>query len=249
MPPQVHDRWPPSVREEFAAMNQQLELGDSAGVFAGCERITAFLQETAVGSPDPRTRRQVAYAYFDLTYYFQRLGRTADAKWGYEQARNCWAAEPPDFEALAQVAGCYNHLGLIAHNSGDLPTAETAFNAAFAARQAAARAHPNHDQHNTGQINLSDEQAENLVYLAGVICNLGALNRQTGDKTKAAQQYERAIEYLTALLPPERGALDEEILDLHMNMWWQIYGTPHWVRLARQFLDNAKGGLAAVDEA
>jgi tetratricopeptide (TPR) repeat protein len=249
MPPQVHHRWAPSVREEFAAMNQQLELGDLAGVSARCERITAFLQQMAVGSPDPSTRRQVAYSYFDLTYYFQRLGRTADAKWGYEQARNCWAAESPDFEALAQLAGCHNHLGLIALDSGDLPTADTAFSAAIAARQAAGRAHPNHRDHNSGQISLTDEQAENLVYLAGVICNLGTLHRQTGDKTKAAQQYERAIEYLTALLPPEREPLDEEILDLHMNMWRQIYGTPHWVRLARQFLDNAKGGLAAVTEA
>jgi len=60
----------------------------------------------------------------------------------------------------------------------------------------------------------------------GVLCNLGTLYRQKGDKTKAVQYYTRATEYLTALLPPERGAQDEEIRDLHIRRRQLLSGRP-----------------------
>jgi tetratricopeptide (TPR) repeat protein len=190
-----------------------------------------------VGDADSRARRQVAYAFFDLTYYLQRLDRKEDARWAYERSRDLWAAATGDFEALTQLAGCHNHLGLIALDAGDSPAAESAFRAATRARETADRINPQ-----------PAERAENLVYLAGVLCNLGTLYRQRGDRSEAIRSYDQAIASLTALLPPARGPLDAEVQDLHMDMWSQIYGVPHWVRVACQFLANAQAGKAAVEQ-
>src|SRR5262249_15373609 len=137
MPPQVHDRWPTAAREAFAVMNRQIERGDVVGVGAGCEQVLAILRAMDAAEADQRTRRQIAYGYFDLTYYFQQLGRAADAKWAYEQARDRWGALQADFETLTQLAGCHNPLGLIALNGGDLATAEGCFRAALIARESA----------------------------------------------------------------------------------------------------------------
>ncbi len=237
MPPQVHDRWPAAVREIFAEMNGQLGRQDAAGVSAGCERVVAILRSLDAADANERTRRQIAYGYFDLTYYLEQLGRASDTEWGYEQARDRWAALLADFETLTQLAGCHNHLGLIALNRGDLAAAERAFRAALLAREAASRSQAH-----------QAEQAENVVYWAGVLCNLGTLYRKWDNRTESARYYDQAIEALTRVLPPEGDSLDEEIRDLHMRTWQLIYGTPYWLRTARQFLANARGGKAILEQ-
>jgi tetratricopeptide (TPR) repeat protein len=237
MPPQVHDRWPAAVREAFTEMNRDLECGNTASVGTGCERVTTILRAMDTAEADQRTRRQIAYSYYDLTYYFQQLGRVADTRWGYEQARNRWAALPADFETLTQQAACHNHLGLLALNEDHLTTATECFRAALSARESASRA----QAHQT-------EQAENVVSSAGALCNLGIVYRERGDRIESARHYDRAIETLAQLLPADGESLDEEIRDLHMRMWQQIYGTPHWLRTARQFLANARSGKAMLEQ-
>jgi tetratricopeptide (TPR) repeat protein len=237
MPPQVHDRWPAAVRETFTEMNRLLECGDTASVGTACERVVTILRELDTAEADQRIRRQIAYSYYELTYYFEQLGRVSDVRWGYEQARNRWSALPGDFETLTQQAACHNHLGLLALNEDHFATATECFRAALSARESAscAETHP-------------QDQAENVVYWAGVLCNLGTVYRERGDKIESARHYQRAIEALTKLLPTDREPLSEEIRDLHMRMWQQIYGTPHWLRTARQFLANARSGKAILEQ-
>jgi hypothetical protein len=80
------------------------------------------------------------------------------------------------------------------------------------------------------------------------LCNLGTVYRERGDRIESARHYELAIERLTKLLPADGESLDEEIRHLHMRMWQQIYGTPHWLRTARQFLANARSGKAILEQ-
>ncbi len=87
-----------------------------------------------------------------------------------------------------------------------------------------------------------------MVFFAGVLCNLGTLYRQRGDRSEALRHYDQAIETLTAMLPKDEEPIDAEIREMHMNMWSQVYGAPHWVRTAQQFLANAQSGRTAVDD-
>lgn len=235
VPPQPSDRWPESVREAFAEMNRLMDQRDMTSVAGWCDRVIGILRDLEANALNPRTRRQIAYSYFDLTCAYDQLDRTEDARWAYEQARDRWASlvdsSPDDFEALTQLAGCHNHLGLVAMAAREWANAESAFRAALANRNAAAEAHPNHP-----------EQPDNLVYMSGVLCNMGHLFRERGDPDQAIRYYDDAIRSLRAIMPPPHDAQEQEICDQWRNMWTDIYGLPHWARVAEQFLANAQWG-------
>lgn len=231
MPPQVHDRWPSVVRNAFAEMNRRLELGDEAGVVAGCGAVIGLLRDMETPQLDAKSRRQVAYAYFDLTSYFEQLGDDQKAKWAYEQSRDRWSALPPDFETLTQSAGCRNHLGLIALEAGDFPAAEAEFESAMEARREAGRLHPK-----------DPDQGSNIVYFAGAACNLGGLHQQRGDRTAAAARYDQAIQMLEGMLAEAGDPADGDFQGMIGNMWGSIYGTPHWIPVAQRFLETARAG-------
>jgi tetratricopeptide (TPR) repeat protein len=227
------------VREAFAEMNRLTELGERAAVAEWCDRVVRLLRDLEATAPDLPTRRQIAYSYFDLTCAYEHLGRQEDAKRTYDQSRDRWAlivnASPADFEALTQLAGCHNHLGLIATAARRWEEAESAFGAALANRKAAHEAHPD-----------NPEQPDNLVYFSGTLCNLGNLHRERGDPGQAVQFYDSAIRLLTELLPPPHEPQEQEMCDLWRDMWTNIYGLPHWARVAQQFLANAQHGKAMV---
>src|SRR5262249_18066368 len=151
------------------------ERGEKAAVAEWCDRVVGLLRDLEANAPDLPTRRQIAYSYFDLTCAYEQLGRLEDAKRAYEQSRDRWASIaasfPEDFEALTQLAGCHNHLGLIAMAARRWADAEGDFRAALANRNAAHEAHPN-----------NPEQPDNLVYFSGTLCNLGNLHRDRGDR-------------------------------------------------------------------
>ena len=107
MPPQVHDRWPAAVGEAFAEMNRLLESGDTANVGTECDRVVALLREMDKAEADQRMRRQIAYSYYDLTYYFQQLGRVSDARWGFEQDRTGDALLDALRDRLAEAAATF----------------------------------------------------------------------------------------------------------------------------------------------
>jgi tetratricopeptide (TPR) repeat protein len=241
LPPQPSERWPASVRDAFAEMSRLLEQGEWATVTEWCERVLGLLRDMETNAPDLRTQRQIAYSYFDLTSAYEQLGRLEDTRRSYEQSRDRWAAIagslPADFEAQTQLAACHNHLGLLARGARRWADAEAAFQAALAIRQTASEAHPNHP-----------EQPDNLVYLSGVLCNLGYLYLERGDRDQAIRYFDQAIRFLNAVLPPPHEPQEQAICDLWKDAWTRIYGLPHWARVAQQFLANAQNGKAKATE-
>ena len=186
MPPQACDLWPGPVGRAFAEMDGCQKRGDLAGVVRGCDQVLAILQGHEAEFPDRPTAKKVARAYFDVSLYCRKVDRLADARRALERSRRYWevllAGEPNDFYGRSLLAACHNHLGLIADAAGEGECAESEYLAALAARIEVYERHPGHE-----------DEYDNLVYLAGVRCNLGNLYRRWGEGELADQYYDDAI--------------------------------------------------------
>jgi len=242
MPPQACELFPPTVGKLFCQMQGQLARGERDAVARGCEETLAALRGIEAEDPDPPARRKVARAYLDLALWHRDLERAADAQQTLGTALDRWAAVlragPNDFYARTQLAACHNHLGLIAAAAKDWGEAEDEYLAALDARWEAFDRHPGHE-----------DECLNMVYLAGVNCNLGHLHADRGDDRLAAEYYEESIKMLSGILPPEsehKSPEDAEVCDFFVRQWEWIYGTPHPTRVARQFLANARDGRDAL---
>ena len=223
-------------------MQRRWARGDRPGVARACERTAALLREIETGSPDRPTRRQAARAYFDIGVWYRDLGDAAAARRALEESKarcvELVAAGPDDYFARAQLAACHNHLGLIAAAAGDRPAAEDDYRAAVDARLDALNLFPGHE-----------DEVLNVAYLGGVCCNLGNLYADWGEPKLAVEWYDDGIFYLAAVVPPDRGREAHEDADasgFFMSLWEQNSGVSHPVRVARQFLANARAGRAAA---
>ena len=132
------------------------------------------------------------------------------------------------------VAGSRNHLGLLFLNRGKAEQAAMEFDKAIALRRELLRLFP--------------KERENEVYLGGALCNRGHACADS-DPASAALFYE---ESLRILRQPVR-TCECSYWDANRESWWceqlealgQCLGL-EWVKLAPQFIDNAKQGLASL---
>jgi tetratricopeptide (TPR) repeat protein len=139
------------------------------------------------------------------------------------------------------LGACHNLLGLIADGDGDLDAAEDAFFDALDAREQA------HDRDCDAGCKVDGtERCDNLVYRAGVLCNLGHLYRAMGERGEARKCYAESIRELKSLIPKHRKKQDQEVCDFFAERWEFIHGMPHYGKMARQFLENALWGRAEL---
>jgi tetratricopeptide (TPR) repeat protein len=248
MPPLRHDRWPAEIRELFAGLNTTLARNEPQEVASGCAMVLAFLNQLEESAPDARTRHRLAYALFDVSFYFRWLGQGEEMAQCYRRAESLWAAlaetDPTDFEAHTRRAACLNHLGLFTQDTEPSDHTEELFRQALAARRTAERVAASQ-----GRSVHPEDRAENVVCFLGAVCNLGHLFRKQGRFPEAREQYRHAINGLQEMLPKYEDDLDRDMRRLHASTWFHLYGAPHWGELARRFLQNAQDGQAAADRA
>lgn len=232
MPPPLSERWPASVYEAFAEINELMAQGRKVDIAKKCKHVLKLLRDLQRSKPDDLVSRQIAYAYFDLTEPCEHIGQIKLARQAFVKARDLWTqitdADPRDFEARSELAACRNHLGLMALAAGKLAEAELELLAALASRRVLSFIAPDHP-----------DQPMNLVYLAGCVCNLGHVHIERGERDEALRCYDESIRLLGQIVPTAHDPIEQEICELWQNAQAEVEGVPHWIPLAQQYLASA----------
>ncbi|MCC7423025.1 MAG: anti-sigma factor antagonist [Planctomycetaceae bacterium] len=207
--------------------HRQTDLAEAA-----CRRQAQTLADWLERARTPDVRNLVAAGTFDLASFFRTLRKKEDAERLYGQAETIWRAlaeaDPDNGQYASWVAGCRNHLGLLAQDFELLPQAAELFRQALAMRELLCERFP--------------DDESNTVYLGGALCNLGNVAGQQHDDEAALAWYHRSIDVLDRSIP----GCDCGCRDLFLNLRVSQGGSAPPALIAEQYLRNALGGRAWI---
>jgi tetratricopeptide (TPR) repeat protein len=196
----------------------------AAGV---CHGITEQLAELSASASDSQERLSVAQLYFEFAIRLRQLQHDNEAEPAYQAALRLSTSEcrgKEQDQARRVMAACHNHLGILHYaKSSDTKCAQY-YREALALREALSQSCPS--------------DAENRVYLGGVLCNLGNVAKDQNELETALCFYHRSIDILDSSIPGCDCGCRDSIAALS--------GQSNPTLLGQQFLRNALQGRAAV---
>jgi tetratricopeptide (TPR) repeat protein len=199
-------------------------------------RLVNFLETIRRQADGDDIRAFCAGGYFDLASAYREMGRTADAEANYAVAQSLFSSlletQHEQF-AWSRLAASKNQLGMLymdGYLQGEpLQKAIPPLDAAINMRRQLADRWP------------ADKQ--NIVYLAGALCNRAHVARECNDLAVAADLYAESIRIIDAAVPPcTCGCRDAVASSVS-----EAQGSPHWVMVAAQFRSNAEEGQRATN--
>ncbi len=214
------------------AIDSPIALSDMGGAEARCKDLEAFLVAISTNSAHPDIRKFLAAGYFDLGSAYRRMQRVAEAEKFYAEAivllKSLTELRKYKHFADSQLAACKNHLGLLYMDCGPMEKAVASLEEAIALRRGVASQDP--------------DDLENLVYLAGAICNRAHMARDGGDTKAALPLYDEAITTLTEVIP-KCGCEREQAMAAALA---SAAGRPALFMIAHHFRANALDGRRAL---
>lgn len=240
MRPLAAERFLPGCQ---ACMNEASILwqqNDKEGVHQQLDKMLDIWEASEATEQTQQEKIQSASTLQAVGIWRRQLGSLEAARDTLEFASCRWSnilqSTPEDRYANTQLATCCNHFAIIDEAEAKWAAAEENYRAA-----AALRSHIFH--HDEGM----PDQAENLVYLGGVFCNLGYLYTQLKRSDDARKQFVAAIEFLKSAIKSAPVPLNDPEFQQWMDHWTKEYDQPHPMRVALSFLDNAEHGMRQLD--